>query len=84
MAKAHTSFYRYKTTQDFNMDDYDIWGAIKCKILHLHSWVYDEITGYRVKTCVRCSKQKKKPLKNKRNDTDNHGSRSDGKEEQSN
>ena len=67
------------------MDDYNIWGAIKCKILHLHSWVYDEVNGYRVKTCVRCSKQKKKykHFKNQKDDnnSDNHRSRSDGKEE---
>ena len=65
------------------MDDYDIWGAIKCKILHIHKYVYDRQGDYILKTCVRCSKQKKKPLKSKNNENpDNHGSDQNRKTEQ--
>jgi hypothetical protein len=50
------------------MFDIDIIGLLKCKLLGWHGWVYDEMDGYILKTCERCSKQKKvyhKPLKQK-------------------
>lgn len=41
------------------MFDTDLWGAIKCKLLGWHKWVYDLRDGYILKTCERCPKQKK-------------------------
>ena len=54
------------------MDDYNVFGRLLCR-LNIHSWVYDRQGDYILKTCVRCSKQKKKPLKNQKDDTNNHG-----------